>query len=154
MLPIIGYRLKQGCGPDSELEAADPDRAFVANDSGFPIVELEQAVREGKPFVYRFPSSPVPVIFKPEDWKLSEKSNGNTNGDFVTALLDEPVRARLYWALARMDSETRDFLRRAPGLPKLAPFASLLDFYGADLRFALVAFSFLEEQPRKLRGGN
>src|SRR4029077_5435426 len=131
LLMIIGYRLKQGCGPDSELEAADPDRAFVANDSGFPIVELEQAVREGKPFAYRFPSSPVPVIFKPEDWQLKEKSNANT--DFLTALLAEPIKARLYWALARMDNETRDFLQRAPGLPKLSPFAALLDFYGAEL---------------------
>jgi hypothetical protein len=130
LLMVIGYRLKQGCGPDSELEAADPDRAFVANDSGFPIVELEQAIREGKPFAYQFPSSPVPLIFKAEDWKLNEKSAG---GDFLTALLDEPIRARLYWALARMDNETRDFLRRTPGLPKLAPFAALLDFYGAEL---------------------
>jgi len=40
LLAIIGYRLKQGCGPDSELEAGEPERAFVANDSGFPIAEL------------------------------------------------------------------------------------------------------------------
>lgn len=133
LLRIIGYRLKQGCGPDSELEAAEPDRAFIANDSGFPIADLEQALRESKPFVYPYPSSPVPLIFKAEDWKLSEKNPENSSGDFTTALLDDPVKARLYWALARMDSETRDFLRKAPGLPKLVPFAALLDFYGAEL---------------------
>lgn len=133
LLRIIGYRLKQGCGPDSELEAAEPDRAFIANDSGFPIADLEQALRESKPFLYPYPSSPVPLIFKPEDWKLSEKNPENSSGDFTTALLDDPVKARLYWALARMDSETREFLRRTPGLPKLVPFAALLDFYGAEL---------------------
>jgi hypothetical protein len=133
LLVIIGYRLKQGCGPDTELEAAEPDRAFIANDSGFPIVELEEAVREGKRFVYRFPSSPVPVIFRAEDWKLNEKGSESTNGDFIAGLLEDPLKARLYWALARMDSETRDFLRRSPGLPKLAPFSALLDFYGAEL---------------------
>ncbi len=133
LLGIIGYRLKQGCGPDSELETADPERAFIANDSGFPIVEFEQALRESQPFVYQYPSSPVPLIFKAGDWKLIEKNSENTNGDFTAALLGNPVEARLYWALARMDSETREFLRRAPGLPKLAPFAAMLDFYGSEL---------------------
>jgi hypothetical protein len=133
VLAVIGYRLKKGCGPDSELEASDPDRAFIANDSGFPIVDFEQALRESKPFVYAYPSSPVPLIFKAEDWKPIEKPGENANGDFTTALLDDPLEARLYWALARMDSETREFLRRTPGLPKLVPFSALLDFYGAEL---------------------
>lgn len=132
LLAIIGYRLKQGCGPESELEASDPDRAFIANDSGFPLVDLEQAVREGKPFAYGYASSPVPVLFKPEDWKLAEK-NADPTGDFLTSLVDDPMKARLYWALSRMDTETRESLRRAPGLPKLLPFTSLLDFYGAEL---------------------
>jgi hypothetical protein len=133
LLTVIGYRLKQGCGPDSELEAGEPERAFVANDSGFPIADLEQALRESKPFVYPYPSSPVPLIFKAEDWRLNEKKSESESADFVTSLLDDPLKARLYWALARMDSETRQALRRSPGLPKLVPFTALLDFYGAEL---------------------
>src|SRR5690348_11106737 len=132
-LAIIGYRLKQGCGPDSELEAADPERAFIANDSGFPIADFEEALRQSKPFAYPYPSSPVPLIFKPEDWKGIEKSGNSSNGDFLTSLIDTPMEARLYWALARMDSETSEFLRRTPGLPKLVPYTALLDFYGAEL---------------------
>lgn len=132
-LGIIGYRLKQGCGPDSELETADPERAFIANDSGFPIAELEEALRQSKPFVYSYPSSPVPLIFKADDWKAVEKNGANANGDFAMALIDDPMEARLYWAFARMDSETREFLRRTPGLPKLVPYTALLDFYGAEL---------------------
>jgi hypothetical protein len=130
LLAIIGYRLKQGCGPDSELEAADADRAFIANDSGFPLVDFEQAIRDGKPFVYPYPSSPVPLIFKPEDWKIGEK---NVESDFLTSLIDDPMKARLYWALSRMDTETCNSLRQAPGLAKLVPFTPLLDFYGAEL---------------------
>jgi hypothetical protein len=132
LLAIIGYRLKQGCGPNTELETAEPDRAFITNDSGFPAADLEQALREGKPFIYPYPSTPVPVIFKPEDWKLSDKNN-DSNGDFLASLLGDAMEARLYWALARMDAETRDFLHRSPGLPKLVPFAALLDFYGSEL---------------------
>ena len=133
LLAIIGYRLKQGCGPDSELEAGEPERAFVANDSGFPIAELEQALRESKPFTYPYPSSPVPLIFKAEDWKLNEKNSESANADFLTSLIEDPLKARLYWALARMDSETRESLRRAPGLPRLVPSTALLDFYGAEI---------------------
>ena len=133
LLAVIGYRLKQGCGPDSELEAGEPERAFVANDSGFPIADLEQALRESKPFAYPYPSSPVPLIFKAEDWKLNDKNSENANADFLTSLIDDPLKARLYWALARMDTETRESLRRAPGLSRLVPSTALLDFYGAEL---------------------
>ena len=132
LLPIIGYRLKQGCGPNSELEAEDGDRAFITNDSGFPISELEQALRQNKPFVYRYPASHVPVIFKPGDWKPIQRGDA-ANADFVDALIADPMEARLYWAFARMDSDTRNSLLRAPGLPKLVPFEPLLDFYGASL---------------------
>ena len=133
VLAVIGYRLKQGCGPESELEAADPERAFVANDSGFPIADFEQALREAKPFIYAYPSSPVSLIFNTEDWKPIQKSSENPNADFTTALLDDPLEARLYWALARMDKETREFLRKTPGLPRLVPYSALLDFYGAEI---------------------
>lgn len=131
LLAVIGYRLKQGCGPDSQLQAADGERAFIANDSGFPIADLEEALRESRPFVYRYPSTHVPAIFRPEDWKLIQKGD-NADAGLIDALMSDPVEARLYWAFARMDAETRDFLRRKPGLPKLVPFHALLDFYGAD----------------------
>lgn len=132
LLTIIGYRLKQGCGPNSELEAADGDRAFITNDSGFPISDLEEALRKNKPFVYRYPSSRVAVIFKPEDWKALQRGDA-ANADLIEGLIADPLEARLYWALSRMDSETRDFLRRAPGLPKLVSSEALLDFYGSSL---------------------
>jgi hypothetical protein len=132
LLTSIGYRLKQGCGPNAEIEAADGDRAFIANDSGFPIVDLEEALRENKPFVYAYHSSRVPMIFTVDDWKLIQTGN-DASESLIDALIEDPVEARLYWALARMDSETREFLRKSPGLPKLIANEGLLDFYGANL---------------------
>ena len=50
LLVILGYRLQQSCGPDAALETADANRAFLTIDSGFPLADLEEALREGKPF--------------------------------------------------------------------------------------------------------
>jgi hypothetical protein len=131
-LAIIGYRLMQGCGPNAELEVADPKRAFLANDSGFPLADLEQALRDGKPFTYPYPSTPVPVIFTAQDWKRVQKRH-DANASLIDALLSDPLEARLYWAFSRIDGQTREFLRRSPGLAKLLPYEAPLDFYGASL---------------------
>ena len=45
----------------------------------------------------------------------------------------DPALARLYWALARTDAETRDALKQSIGLGKLLPFAAVLDFYGSHI---------------------
>ena len=42
LLRILGYRLRAGCGPGTAVETADPERAFLTVDSGFPLVELEE----------------------------------------------------------------------------------------------------------------
>ena len=36
LLAVLGYRLKQGCGSRTSVETADPERAFLTIDSGFP----------------------------------------------------------------------------------------------------------------------
>jgi len=37
LLRILGYRARQNCGaPDTSLQTADPERAFLTIDSGFP----------------------------------------------------------------------------------------------------------------------
>ena len=48
--------------------------------------------------------------------------------------MSDPELARLYWALAQIDEETRSALRVSPGIEKLLPLAPLLDFYGEQLR--------------------
>ena len=128
LLSVLGYRLREGCGPNTALETADPERAFLTIDSGFPLADLEDTVRGGKPFAYAYPSSQVPVLFSPGDWTSNETGK---RIDVVDSLIRDPVSARLYWALAEMDANTRTVLRDSVGLRKLAPFAAVLDFYGS-----------------------
>jgi len=65
VLRILGYRLRQGCGKDATLETAEPERAFLTIDSGFPLADLEATLQGGKPFVYPFAATQVPVCSRP-----------------------------------------------------------------------------------------
>jgi hypothetical protein len=132
LLDVIGYRLRESCGPNAILETADADRAFLTIDSGFPLANLEESLRSGKPFVYPYPMTPVPALFTTDDWLPEQKKEKNKE-DILDAILDDPDTARLYWALSQMDSETRLSLRRTPGLRKLVAFGPVLDFYGGQI---------------------
>jgi hypothetical protein len=134
VLRILGYRLKQGCGKDATLETAEPERAFLTIDSGFPLADLETTLQGGKPFIYPFAATQVPVLFSPADWMQADPREKRMPGnDMLNALLDDPVLARLYWAMARMDSETDETFRQFAGIPRLLPFAPVLDFYGSHI---------------------
>jgi hypothetical protein len=133
LLAILGYRFKVSCGPNAALETTNADRAFLTIDSGFPLSELEETLRGGKPFVEPFTSTRVPVLFIPSDWTATEKNGNNTRKEVVDTLLRDPGMARLYWAMSRMDVETRDTLWKAQGLRKLVPTAAVLDFYGSHI---------------------
>ncbi len=137
LLAILGYRMRESCGPKTSVETSDPDRAFLTIDSGFPLAELEETLRSGKPFSYSYPSSQVPSLFLANDWGVEDKSDSKkgekTRNEPVDALLRDPVQARIYWAMSRIDPETINVLRQSPGIRKLAPFASVLDFYGSQI---------------------
>jgi len=132
LLDVIGYRLRDNCGPNAIVETADADRAFLTIDSGFPLANLEEALQNGTPFVYAYPMSLVPALFTPDDW-MPEQKKTRDKKDILDAILDDPETARLYWALSQMAGETRVALRQAPGLRKLVPFGSVLDFYGGQI---------------------
>ena len=132
LLDVIGYRLRDTCGPNAIVETADADRAFLTIDSGFPLANLEEALQRGTPFVYPYPMSLVPALFTPEDW-MPEQRKARDKKDILDAILDDPETARLYWALSQMSGETRVALRQAPGLRKLVPFGAVLDFYGGQI---------------------
>ncbi|MEJ2007984.1 MAG: hypothetical protein P8Z30_07480 [Acidobacteriota bacterium] len=130
LLMALGYELAEPCGPHTFLQTADTKKAFLTDDSGFPLTALERTLRGGEPFEYAFGSTKVPLIFNQSDWtKIDPKKRDN----FLDALLDDPSVARLYWSLSRIDKNTRDFLRRSPGLKRLFPFAAVLDFYGSQI---------------------
>jgi hypothetical protein len=128
LLHILGYRFRGGCG--TALEAANPERAFLTIDAGFPLVDLEEDLHVGKPFIYPFPSSPVPVLFWESDWTSIP---GVKAKNILDALLQDPALARLYAALSHIDPETRVTLKRSPGLSGLMPVSAALDFYGAHI---------------------
>ena len=65
-----------------------------------------------------------PVLFSPADWTQADPREKRAAGnDMLNALLDDPVLARLYWAMARMDGETDETFRQFAGIPRLLPFA-------------------------------
>lgn len=135
LLQILGYRTRADCGtPETSLQTADTERAFLAIDSGFPLPELEQALQGGKPFEYPYLSSPLPVLFAEGDWTTaSTKNHKESSRDLLDTILEDPAVARLYWALSRLDPETRKSLQQSIGIPKLLPYAAVLDFYGRGL---------------------
>jgi hypothetical protein len=134
LLHTLGYRVRQDCGTqNTALVTADPERAFVTIDSGFPLPELEQTLQGGKPFIYAFPASPVPVLFTESDWTTISSENRKGSRDLIEALLHDPVLCRLYWAVSRTDAGTRVALQRSVGLGTLLPVAAVLDFYGSHI---------------------
>lgn len=134
LLHILGYRLRQQCGQkDASLITADAERAFLTIDSGFPLPAFEDSLRKNDPFTYQFPSSRVPILFGQDEWISLEKSLRRTNNDLLEIFVHDPELARLYWAMYRMDPETRENLRRTVGLNRLFTLAPVLDFYGSHM---------------------
>jgi hypothetical protein len=135
LLQILGYRTRTNCGdPGTSLQTEDPEKAFLAIDSGFPLPELEQTLQGGKPFDYPYSSSAVPVLFTANDWtKASRKNKENSAADLIDTILGDPAVARLYWAMSRLDPETSKFMERSIGISRLLPYGAVLDFYGMRL---------------------
>jgi hypothetical protein len=130
LLVILGYRLRQPCGPETSLETADANRAFLTIDSGFPLSDLEESLRTGKPFETPYATTKVPVLFKSSDWVQNKK---NSNRGVADSILRDPELARLYWAMSRMDAETAQFLWHSLGAKKLLLSAPALDFFGSQI---------------------
>ena len=124
LLRILGYRVRPDCGQAStSLQTEDPERAFLAIDSGFPLTTLEQALQGGgKQFEYPYSSEAVPVLFRESDWtQLSRKNLRENSRDLLDTILNDSSIARLYWALSRMDGDTSEWMAHSIGLPKLLP---------------------------------
>jgi hypothetical protein len=156
LLVILGYRIQRACGPDVALETADANRAFLTIDSGFPLADLEDALRTGKPFDLPYSAAKVPVLYQSSDWVQNKK---NANRGVVDSILRDPELARLYWAMSRMDTETGEFLWKSVGLKKLVLAGPVLDFYGSQIsvrggRVLVPGGAGAESAWRDLVGGN
>jgi len=137
LLGILGYKTAAECGKSTTyVETADPRRAFLTIDSGFPLPDLEKTLQDGTPFVYPYPNSQVPIVLTEREWAEAGGEGGTdkANRPLIDSLLHEVALARLYYAWAHMDPETQTALLRSPGLKKLVPLSAGLDFYGSYIR--------------------
>ncbi len=127
LLRVLGYRIRGACGSDLVLETVNATRAFLTIDSGFPLAELEQALRTNQPFVYDYRSTRVPVLYGPEYWLTGRERPGLS---FIDIFLGDPALCRLYLGFSKLDRETADALRRGGPAERLRPFGHVLDFFG------------------------
>ena len=128
LLRILGFRMRGGCGSEVVLETVNAARAFLSTDSGFPLAELESALRENRVFSYDFHPSKVPILYGPEYW-LSPKEKGT---DFIETFLSDPSICRFYLGISKLDPETADALKRDIPAMRLRTFSHVLDFFGAQ----------------------
>ncbi|MEN6601695.1 MAG: hypothetical protein ABFD86_04705, partial [Bryobacteraceae bacterium] len=127
LLRILGYRMRGGCGSDVVLETVNATRAFLTVDSGFPLAELEQALRTNRPFTYDFKPTQVPLLYPAEYW-LGAKPK--VSGEAIDAFLGDPALCRLYLSLAKLDKPTADRMHESVPVQRIKAFAHVLDFYG------------------------
>ncbi len=83
LLRVLGYRMRGGCGSDVVLETVNASRAFLTIDSGFPLSELEQALRTNRPFTMDYHPARIPVLYDLEYW---QSAKDKTQGEFYRLL--------------------------------------------------------------------
>lgn len=131
LLKILGLRMRGGCGSDVVLETVNATRAFLSMDSGFPLAELEEALRTNRPFTYDYKPTVVPVFYSSEYWLSSKEKQ---SGEFIDAFLADPSLCRLYLGLAKLDPETAEDVRKALPVSRIRAFAHVFDFFGGMFR--------------------
>jgi hypothetical protein len=105
LLRVLGYRMRGGCGSDVVVETVNASRAFLTIDSGFPLAELEQALRTNRPFTLDYHPARVPVLYNVDYW---QSAKDKTAGEFVDYFISDPSLCRLYQGLSKLDTETAD----------------------------------------------
>jgi hypothetical protein len=129
LLRTLGYRMRGACGSEVVLETVNAARAFITTDSGFPLADLEAALRTDKPFSYDYHPSRATVLFTPDYW-LSAREK--TQGDFIDSFLRDPGLCRSYLGMAKLDPETAEALKNSISPVRLRGVASVLDFFGGN----------------------
>ena len=129
LLKILGFRLRNDCGPSAVLETVNPSRAFLSIDSAFPLADLEEAYRRERAFQLPYPSTTLPVIFGPEYWSAGAKKRDKAV-DFIDVFLGDPALARLYVAMSNLHEPTAILLREQVSIEQLKNLAHVLDFFG------------------------
>jgi hypothetical protein len=127
LLRALGYRMRGGCGAEVVLETINASRAFLTIDSGFPLAELEQALRANRPFEYDFKATQVPVLYGPDYWLGAKEKQ---QGEFIDQYLGDPQLCRLYLGMSKVDREVASKLKASIQVMRLKAFSHVLDFFG------------------------
>ncbi|HTM49510.1 MAG TPA: hypothetical protein VL285_12540, partial [Bryobacteraceae bacterium] len=127
LLRVIGFRMRGGCGSDLVLETVNASRAFLTTDSGFPLADLELALRTNRPFTLDYQPTRVPILYTVDYW---QPAKDKVQGEFIDYLLGDPTLCRLYVALSKLDVETAEQLHQAIPSARLKIYAHVLDFFG------------------------
>ncbi len=130
LLRILGFRMRGGCGSDVVLETVNAPRAFLTTDSGFPVNELEVALRTNRPFTYDYHPAAVQVMISPDYWFSGSKDKDRESNDFVESFISDPSVCRLYLGFSKLDPETAESLRKSVAYGRLKAYAHVLDFFG------------------------
>jgi hypothetical protein len=130
LLRILGFRMRGGCGSEVVLETVNQTRAFLTTDSGFPVNELEQALRTNRPFAYDFHPTAIPVLFGPEYWVGKDAAKGGEAFNFIEAFISDPAMCRLYLGFSKLDPETAEAIKKGSTLTRLKAYSHVLDFFG------------------------
>src|SRR5260221_13998259 len=102
--------MRGGCGSDLALETVNPSRAFLTIDSGFPLSELEAALRTNRAFTLDYHPARVPIFYTPDYWQPVAANQKPL--EFIDYFLSEPSVCRLYTATAALDPETAGEMRK------------------------------------------
>lgn len=127
LLRAMGYRMRGGCGAEVVLETVNASRAFLTIDSGFPLAELELALRANRPFEYDYQTTRAPILYGAEYW-LGAKDK--QQGEFIDQYLGDPQLCRLYLGMSKLDREVAAKLKAALPVTRLKAFSHVIDFFG------------------------
>ena len=128
LLRILGFRMRGGCGSEVVLETVNATRAFLTTDSGFPLNELEQALRTNRPFTYDYHPTTVPVLFGPEYWlRRQRKRERRFHRDLHLRSL---ASAACTWASPSSTAKPPRPCARPSPCTRLKAYAHVLDFFG------------------------
>jgi hypothetical protein len=127
LLRVLGYRMRGGCGSDLVLETVNASRAFLTIDSGFPLAQLEQALRLNQLFTLDYHPARIPLLYDLAYWQSAAEK---TEGEFIESFLSDPTLCRLYLGLSKLDPPTAEELRKQIPAPRLKLYANVLDFFG------------------------
>ncbi len=133
LLKALGYRMRGACGGDLVLETVNASRAFLTIDSGFPLSELETALKTGRPFSYDYTPTKVPVLYGPNYW-ADMKEKDKPEQLFIEFFMSDPQLCRLYLGLSKLDPSTAEDLKKAMPVARLRAFSHVLDFFGGMLQ--------------------